>query len=332
MSISNNRARIGHGHAVALLALFALASPAAAVEWPSHPLTLVVPFAAGGPSDVAGRILAQGLSENLGQQVVVENPSGAGGTVGSLRVAKAPPDGYQFVLGNSGTHAWSQSLYKKPPYDTLADFTPLGLVVEAPRVIITPKTLPANSLPEFIAYIKANQATAKFGSAGAGSASHVSCILLNAALGVSVTHVPYRGLGPAMQDLIAGRIDYMCDSPSTSLQQIETNLVKAIATTGQRRAASLPGVPTALEQGLDFQVTTWQGLFLPKGTPDAIVHRLTQAVDATLDSPSVRERFESLGEGVIPPERRGPQYFAKFVADEIDKWAGPIKASGVSVD
>ena len=305
--------------AVALAVRAPLVAPAAAQSWPTRPLTLVVPFAAGGPSDVAGRIIAQRLGEVLGQQVIVENPSGAGGTLGSSRVAKAPPDGYQFVIGNIGTHAWSQSLYRKPPYNTVTDFVALSLVVESPRALITPKNFPANSLPEFIAYIRANQATAKFGSAGAGSASHVSCILLNAALGVSVTHVPYRGLGPAMQDLIAGRVDYMCDSPSTSLQQIESNLVKAIATTGQRRAAPLPGVPTALEQGLDFEVTP-------------IVHRLTQAVDATLDSPSVRERFESLGEGVIPPERRGPQYFAKFVADEIDKWAGPIKASGVSVD
>ena len=318
--------------AVAIAAHTPVIVPAVAQSWPTRPLTLVVPFAAGGPSDVAGRIIAQRLGEVLGQQVIVENPSGAGGTLGSSRVAKAPPDGYQFVIGNIGTHAWSQSLYRKPPYNTVTDFVALSLVVESPRALITPKNFPANSLPEFIAYIKANQGAAKFGSAGAGSASHVSCILLNAALGVSVTHVPYRGLGPAMQDLIAGRVDYMCDSPSTSLQQIETNLIKAIATTGQRRAAPLPGVPTALEQGLDFEVTSWQGLFLPRETPEPIVRRLTQAVDATLDSPSVRDRFESLGEGVIPPERRGPQYFAKFVVDEIDKWAGPIKASGVSVD
>jgi tripartite-type tricarboxylate transporter receptor subunit TctC len=316
----------------ATLAAVQLVEPAAAETWPSHTLTLVVPFAAGGPSDVAGRIIAQRLGEVLGQQVIVENPSGAGGTVGSSRVAKAPPDGYQFVIGNIGTHAWSQSLYKKPPYNTLTDFVALSLVVESPRTLIVPKNFPANSLPEFIAYLKANQATAKFASAGAGSASHVSCILLNAALGVTVTHVPYRGLGPAMQDLIAGRVDYMCDSPSTSLPQIETNLVKAIATTGQRRAASLPNVPTAQEQGLDFDVNTWQGLFLPKGTPETIVRRLAQAVGETLDTPSVRERFEALGEGVIPPERRGPDYFAKFVAGEIDKWSGPIKASGVSAD
>src|SRR5262245_40956064 len=234
----------------AMLALLAATGMASAQNFPSRPLTLVVPFAAGGPSDVAGRILAQGLGEVLGHQgVVEENPSGAGGTVGSLRVAKAPPDGYQFVIGNSGTHAWSQALYKKPPYDTIADFTALGLVVEAPRVLITPKTFPANSLPEFIAYVKANQATVKFGSAGAGSASHVSCILFNAALGVDVTHIPYRGLGPAMQDLIAGRIDYVCDSVSTSLPQLESNSIKAIASTGSHRPAVLPNVATAREQG-----------------------------------------------------------------------------------
>jgi tripartite-type tricarboxylate transporter receptor subunit TctC len=318
--------------AFAIVATLVPKGPAVAQSWPTRPLTLVVPFAAGGPSDVAGRIIAQRMSEFLGQPVVVENPTGAGGTLGSSRVAKAVPDGYQFVIGNIGTHAWSQSLYKRPPYDTVADFVALSLVVESPRAVITPTNFPANSLSEFIAYIKANQATAKFGSAGAGSASHVSCILLNAALGVSITHVPYRGLGPAMQDLIAGRIDYMCDSPSTSLPQIEANLVKAIATTGKQRSASLPKVPTAQEQGLTFDVNSWQGLFLPKGTPEPIVRRLTEAIGDTLDSRSVRERFEAIGESVIAPERRGPAYFAKFVAEEIDKWSGPIKASGVTID
>jgi tripartite-type tricarboxylate transporter receptor subunit TctC len=314
------------------LALLAIAGAAWAQNLPSRPLFLVVPFAPGGPSDVAGRILAQGLSEVLGAQVLVENPSGAGGTVGSSRVAKAAPDGSQFVLGNSGTHAWSQTLYKKPPYNTITDFTALGLVVESPRVLITPRDFPANSLSEFIAHVKANQARMKWGSAGAGSASHVSCILLNAVLGVDVIHVPYRGLGPAMQDLIAGRIDYMCDSVSTSLSQIESNSVKAIANTGSKRVAVLPNLPTAREQGLDFDVNTWQGLFLPKGTPEPIVRRLNQAVGNALDMPSVRERFDGLGEQVAAPERRSPQYFAQFVASEIERWRGPIKASGVSVD
>jgi tripartite-type tricarboxylate transporter receptor subunit TctC len=314
-----------------VLALIGLAQAAAAQNLPRQ-LTMVVPFAAGGPSDVAGRIVAQGMSEVLGQTVVVENPVGAGGTVGSLRVSKGPPDGSQFVIGNSGTHAWSQALYKKPPYNTLTDFTMLGLVVEAPRAIITPKNLPANTMQEFIAYVKANQATVKYGSAGAGSASHVSCILLNAALGVDILHVPYRGLGPAMQDLIAGRIDYVCDSPSTSQPQIDGGLIKAVATTGATRTAILPNVPTVREQGLDFVVTVWQGLFLAKDTPEPIVRRLNEALSAALDLPSVRERFKTAGEEIAAPERRSPDYFTKLVASEIAKWSGPIKASGVSAD
>ena len=205
---------------------------ASALDYPTRPLTLVVPFVAGGPSDVAGRVIAQRMSEVFGKPVVVENLSGAGGTVGSAHVAKALPDGYQFVLGNSGTHVWSQSLYKRPPYNTITDFTPVSLVVESPRTLITPKTFPANSLPEFIAYVKANQTTVKYGSAGAGSASHVSCVLFNAAIGINVTHVPYRGLAPAMQDLTAGRVDYLCDSPSTTLPQIKGDFVKVLATTG----------------------------------------------------------------------------------------------------
>ena len=313
-------------------ALPTLSRIAWAQTYPTRTLTLLVPFAAGGPSDVAGRVIAQRMSEVLGRQVVVENLSGAGGTVGSARVARATPDGYQFVLGNSGTHVWSQSLYKTPPYNTVTDFTPVSLVVKSPRTLITPKTFPANSLPEFIAYVKANQTTVKFGSAGAGSASHVSCVLLNAALGVNVTHVPYRGLGPAMQDLIAGRIDYLCNSPSTSLPQIEGSFVKVLATTGLRRAATLPQVPTAREQGLPFDVTTWQAIFLPKDTSETIVRRLNQAISETLDTPSVRDRFKSIGEEVTVPERRGPEYLAKFVVSEIERWSEPIRASGATMD
>ena len=218
------------------------------------------------------------MPEALGQTVVVENPVGGGGTVGSLRVSRGTPDGSAFVLGNNGTHSWSQSLYKNPPYETLRDFTPLGLAVESPRVIIVPKNLPANTLPEFIAYVKANQDKIQFASAGAGSASHVSCILLNAMLGVNVTHVPYRGLGPAMQDLIAGRVQYICDSVSTSKPQIEGGHVKAVATTGLKRSPALPDIPTAKEQGLDFDVLTWQGLFLAKDTPAPIVQAAQRGV------------------------------------------------------
>jgi tripartite-type tricarboxylate transporter receptor subunit TctC len=312
--------------------LAAISHLASAQTYPTRPLTLVVPFAAGGPTDVTGRIIAQRMSEILGQQVIVENPAGAGGAIGSLRVAKAMPDGYQFVLGNSGTHVWSQALYKRPPYNASTDFTPVSLVVESPRTLITPKTFAANSLPEFIAYVKANQSTVKYGSAGAGSASHISCVLLNAALGIDVTHVPYRGLGPAMQDLIAGRIDYMCDSPSTSLPQIEGDLIKVLATTGPKRSAVLPQVPTAREQGLRFEVTAWQAIFLPKNTPAAIVRRLNRAVSEALDTPSVRDHFASIGDEVTASERRGPEYLRKFVVSEIERWSGPIRASGATMD
>jgi tripartite-type tricarboxylate transporter receptor subunit TctC len=294
--------------------------------------TLVVPFAAGGPSDVAGRILAQGLSETLGVPVVVENPVGGGGTVGSLRVSKSTPDGSQFVLGNNGTHSWSQSLYKNPPYDAAGDFTALGLAIESPRVLIVPNNFPANTLAEFTAYVKANQSSIQFASAGAGSASHVSCILLNAQLGLKVTHVPYRGLGPAMQDLIAGRVHYICDSVSTSKPQIDGKQIKGIMTTGPSRASVLADIATAKEQGLDFEVQSWQGLFLAKDTPEPIVRQLNSALNRALDLPSVRERFAALGEQVPGPERRSPEYFAKFVANEIAKWSAPIKASGVVID
>jgi tripartite-type tricarboxylate transporter receptor subunit TctC len=325
------RRRFLHLAAVAA-AMVVIAHNANAQAYPTRPLTLVVPFAPGGPSDVAGRIIAQGLSEVLGQQVVVENTGGAGGTIGSLRVARAKPDGYQFVLGNIGTHVWSQSLYKRPPYHTSTDFTPVSLVVESPRTLITPIAFPAKSLPEFIVYLKANQSTLRYGSAGAGSASHMTCVLFNAALGVEITHVPYRGGGAAMQDLIAGRIDYFCDAPSTTLPQVEGKFVKVLATTGRQRWPTLPQVPTAMEQGLPFEITTWQAIFLPKDTPAAIVQRLSSAVSETLDTAAVRGRFTSIGEGVISPERRGPDYLRKFVASEFALWSGPIQKSGASMD
>ena len=318
--------------AVTALLAVALAGPATTQGLKSGTLTLVVPFAAGGPSDVAGRILAQGLTDTIGHTVVVENPVGGGGTVGSLRVSRSTPDGSQFVLGNNGTHSWSQSLYKNPPYDAVTDFTPLGLAIESPRALIVPNNLPVNTLQEFIAYVKANQSTVQFASAGPGSASHVSCILLNAMLGVNVTHVPYRGLSVAMQDLIAGRVHYICDSVSTSKPQIEGKHVKGIATTGLKRSPALSDIPTAKEQGLDFDVLTWQGLFLAKNTPEPVLRQLSAALSKALDLPLVRERFAALGEEIPAPDRRTPEYFAKFVSGEIARWSGPIKASGVTVE
>jgi tripartite-type tricarboxylate transporter receptor subunit TctC len=311
----------------------ALALPAAAQEWPARPVTMVVPFAAGGPMDTVGRILAARLGEVLGQQVVVENVGGAGGMTGAARVAKAVPDGYQFVLGNIGTHAHSQTLYKTPLYDAASNFAPVALIAELPLVLIARKDLPAKNLQEFIAYARANQAKMQYGSGGAGSATHISCVLLNAAIGINVTHVPYRGGGPALQDLVAGRIDYQCLDVPIAAPQIESATVKPIAILTRGRSASLPALASAHEQGLsDFEAANWCAIFLPEGTPASIVNKLHDAVVATMDTPAVRARMTEIGADLVAPERRSPAYLAAFVKSEIGKWAAPIRASGVQVD
>ena len=307
-------------------------SPAAAQSWPTRPVTMVVPFAAGGGTDVLGRIIGRRLSEVLGQQVVIENVGGAGGMVGSARVAKAAPDGYQFVLG-SRADAINQTLYKTPLYNLTADLAPVVLIADQPMVLVTRKDLPVADLQEFIAYAKKNQGAMQFGSAGAGSTGHVDCALLNAAIGVNITHVPYRGGGPAMQDLIAGRIDYFCTLTATVVPQIESNLVKAIAIFTRNRAPMLPKLASAYEQGFtDFEASTWFGFFLPKGTPVPIIQRLHDATVAAMDTPSVQERLIESGSLVVAPERRSPDYLQRFVESEIAKNAGPLKAAGIAVD
>jgi tripartite-type tricarboxylate transporter receptor subunit TctC len=282
---------------------------------------------------VVGRILAPPMSELLGQQIIIENVAGAGGSTGSLRVAKAASDGYQFVIGNAGTHTYSQLLTKKPLYDAVADFAPVAVFVENSKMLVARKDLPADTLPEFIAYAKANHTKMQYGSAGAGSATHMTCVLLNTAIGIDVTHVPYRGTGPAMQDLMGGRIDYVCDVISTALPLIRSKSAKAIALLSPRRNSVLPDLATADEQGLaGFDADAWNAFFLPRGTPAPIVRRLAKATSDALDLPWVRERFEGLGLNVPPPERRTPEYLAKLVPSELEKWAAPVKASGASAD
>jgi tripartite-type tricarboxylate transporter receptor subunit TctC len=328
----NSRTFIGLA-AASLLTLLAASNPASAQSWPSRPMTMVVPFAAGGGADIMGRILAARLSEILGQQVIVENAGGAGGMTGAYRVAKAAPDGYQFVLGTNGTHAQNQSLYKNPLYNAATDFAPVALIAEQPIGLLARKDLPADNLQQFIAYAKANQADMKYGSAGTGSAVHLSCVFFNAASGLAITHIPYRGSAPAMQDLIAGRIDYQCANVAPALGQIEDHQVKVIAILGRRRTALLPDMPTAHEQGLtDFDAVLWYGLFLPRGTPPPIVEKLNAAVIATMNTPSVQERMKQNGAELAAPELRSSEYLGKLVESEIVKWAGPIKASGVTAD
>ena len=318
--------------AAAVLAALALA-PAAAQGWPARPLTMVVPFAPGSGSDILGRIIAPRIADNLGAPVVIENVGGAGGMVGAARVMKAAPDGYQLLLATAGTHAVNQTLYKKPLYNAATDFAPVGLLARTPIVLVTRRDLPVDDLPQFIAYAKAHRASMQYGSPGVGSASHLACVLFNAAIGIEVTHVPYRSTGQALQDLLPGRLDYQCVPIAAAVPQVESKTLKAIAIMARTRSPILPTLRTAHEQGLaDFEVDTWYAIFLPKGTPPGIIEKLNVATVVGLNAADVRARLDELGIEVVAPERRSPGYLAEFVVREIAKWAGPIKAAGLSMD
>jgi tripartite-type tricarboxylate transporter receptor subunit TctC len=306
---------------------------AAAQDWPTRPLTIVVPFAAGGAADGTARVLAVGLSEVLGQNVIVENFTGAGSTIGANRVAKGPADGYQLLLGSTGTYAHSQSLYKHPPYDTMKDFAPVALISRQALVLLVRKDLPADDLQTVIAYAKANQAKMQFGSAGAGSGIHLACALFNAAIGVHVTHVPYRGGAPALQDLIGGRIDYMCLTDLTARAQIEGGTVKAIAALGPNRSPNLPGLASTREQGLaDFDVGIWYALVAPKAVSATIVRKLHAATLAAMELPIVQTQTQKMGADLVPPDERSSEYLQKFLESEIAKWGKAIKDSGIALD
>jgi tripartite-type tricarboxylate transporter receptor subunit TctC len=316
--------------ALAAFIVVLIAHPAHAQDWPNRPVTMVAPFAVGGSTDVIARIVADGLSIQLHQPVVVENVGGAGGMTGTNRVAKAAPDGYQFVLGNVGTHAQNQTLYKAPLYNAATDFAPVVLMMDQSLVLVARNDFPAGNLQEFIAYTKANQSKMQYSSSGAGGSNHLACVLLNAAIGVNVTHIPYRGGAQAMQDLLAGRVDYQCPSGPTAMPQITGKTVKAIAILSKNRSPSLPDLPSAHEQGLTgFDIPSWYALFLPKDTPDAIVRKLNAAAIAAMNTQAMQDRLKAIGSDLVGPERRSPEYLGKFVADEIKKWAGPIGASGV---
>jgi tripartite-type tricarboxylate transporter receptor subunit TctC len=306
--------------------------PAHAQAWPTRTLTMVNPFAAGGPNDVPARLFAQRMGEILGQSIIVENVGGAGGMNGADRVAKAQPDGYTFLLGTVGTQAQNQTLYKKPAYDSTKDFKSIGLFLEAPLVLVVRKDLPVNSMKEFVAYAKANADKMQFASAGTGSAIHLGCALMNSVTGLTVTHIPYRGSNPAMQDLASGRVDYLCDIVTTAKPQIDGGTVKAIAVLDDSRSAALPDVPTAKEQGYDVKAYTWNAFLLPKGTPDAIVDKLNQAMLETMKTQSVRDKLDAVGLKLVSEERATPSYLDGFVQSEIAKWAVLIKASGISID
>jgi tripartite-type tricarboxylate transporter receptor subunit TctC len=304
--------------------------PAAAQDWPTRFITMIVPFGTGSASDTVARIMAPRLSEVLGQQIVVENVGGAGGNIGTTRAAKAAPDGYTMVMGAIDTFAQSQSMFKNPTYDSIADFVPAGLIVEQPMLLTIRKDLPAQNLKELAAYVKANQASMQFASAGVGSAVHLACYQFTAAVGATVTHVPYRSSAPALQDLIAGRIDFYCPIAPAAVPLMENKTAKMLAVLTQERSPLLPDMPTAKEQGFDgIDGYYWMAFFFPKGVPQPIVKKLNDAINVTLDTPAVQERLRTLLTTVVPPERRSTAYLETYLASEIKKWAAIMKAGGV---
>ena len=311
----------------------ALCGSARAQDWPARTVTIVVPFAPGGVYDTFGRVYAAALTDILHQQIIVENVPGAGGMTGAARVARAEPDGYQILFGGELPNAQSPLLKKEPLYDAMSDFAFVGMVAEQPLILTTRAGIPGGNLRDFIAYAKANQATMQYGSPGIGTGSHLTCALLDVDAGITVTHVPYRGLGPAMQDLLAGRIDYLCPTITTAKAQIDAGKMQVTAVLGRERSPSLPNVATAQEQGLkDFEAYSWNAMFLPKATPAPIVAKLNAAASAAMDRPDVQQRLHDLGASAPPKEQRSSDYLRTFVAAEIKKWGDVVKTAGITAD
>jgi tripartite-type tricarboxylate transporter receptor subunit TctC len=314
-----------------LAALALAAGPAAAQDYPTRPITLIVPFAAGGPTDVISRIVSEHMSRTLGQQIVIENVVGAGGTTASTRAKRANPDGYTLITGHMGTHAASVPLYPNLQYHPSTDFEPISMLAGTPVLILAKKDFPPNDLKEFVSYVKANEAKLNMAHAGVGSVSFTSCLLLNSILGVKPTSIPFQGTGPAMNALVGGQVDYMCDQIVNAVPQINGGTIKAYAVGTPERNPALPNLPTSKEAGLpEFQVSAWNALFAPKGTPKPIVDKLNAAVVAALDEETVRKRLLELGSDIPTKEKRTPQALAQLVKSEIDRWTPVIKASGVT--
>jgi tripartite-type tricarboxylate transporter receptor subunit TctC len=318
---------IGAGVATAV---FGASRAQAEDRYPTRPITIIVPFAAGGPTDILARLIAQSISPMLGQQVVVEDVTGAGGTMGATRVARADPDGYTMVMGNLGTHAASLGMYPKLPYDPRTDFEPIILVATTPMVLVTRKTLPVHNLDEVIAYAKANRGKTTMGSAGIGSISHLTLLLFNHLTGASVVHVPYRGLSQAANDLLGGQIDLLFDQVVTATPHILNDSENAIVVTVPQRASAIPNVPSANEAGLPkLHTLAWSALFMPKRTPAPVVARINDAVAKAMADPEIDKRFAEIGADLPPPDQRSPEALRQLVNSEIDKWVPLIKEAGI---
>jgi tripartite-type tricarboxylate transporter receptor subunit TctC len=317
-----------------LAAAMIAATPAAfaADDYPTKPITVIVPFAAGGPTDTVARLVAQAMTADLKQQVTVENVGGAGGTLGAGRVARSAPDGYTLLLHHIG-QATAPSLYRKLAYKADDDFAAIGLITDVPMTIVARKDFPAKDVPELLAYLKANKDKVTYANAGVGSASHLCGMLFMSALDVQLTTVPYKGTGPAMNDLLGGQVDMMCDQTTNTTSQIKSGSIKAYAVTTKTPVASLPSLPTLDKSGMaGFEVAVWHGMYAPKGTPKPIVDRLAKSLQLALVDPNVKQRFADLGTEPVTPDRATPEALDKFVRAEIAKWAPVIKQAGTFAD
>jgi tripartite-type tricarboxylate transporter receptor subunit TctC len=311
-----------------LLVLLAGIGGAQALDYPTKTVTVIVPFAAGGPADVTGRIVADIFTRYLGQQFVVENVGGAGGTVGSLRAARAAADGYTLISGHMGTHAAAPFFYPNLGYDPQKDFDPVGLIAEQPELLTVRKDFPANNLKEFIAYAKANESKLNMGHAGVGSVSYVGCLLLNSAIGIKPTMVPFTGTAPVMNAILAGQIDYDCDPLLGPLPHVRAGNAKALAIATKKRSPLLPDVPTSHEQGLpEFDCAPFYAIFAPKGTPQAVIDKLADALNKGLSEEAVQKRLGALGAEIAEPSRRGPKALATLVKSEVDRLTPILKAA-----
>lgn len=315
-----------------LAPLLLAATAATAQSFPTKPLTLIVPFPAGGPSDALARALAQGMAADLKQTVVVENIGGASGTIGLAKLMAAAPDGYTIGFGTIGTHVANAALFKKLPYDPLTGFEPIGLAGTAPLLLVAKAGLPVSNLKEFIAYAEQHKAGMTYGSAGVGSISHYACVVLLSALKLNITHVPYRGVAPAMNDLMGGHIDFMCDQTTTALPQIAGGKIKALAVLSDQPLSQLPGVATAASQGYDVNLRSWNALFAPKGTPQPVMVRLNEALRAAVADPALVKQMTAVGVDLPSPDALQPATVTALIARGLEKDVPALKARGEYLD
>ncbi len=317
------------GAAACLSAVAFGATTAVAEDFPLKPVTLMMPYAAGGPGDTITRVIGAGMSRVLGKQFVVENTAGAGGTIGTAKIAASPPDGYSLLVMHFG-HAANTALYPNLPYDAIRDFEPIGLVAESPMAIVAKKGFPATSLKDLIAYVKGHAEQVTYGFAGIGSASHLCGLLFFNAIGASVTSVPYKGTGPALNDLIGSQFDFMCDQTLNVLPPVNAGMIKAYAVTTPTRLAVAPDLPTVAEAGLPgFRITVWFGMYAPRGTPQPVIDKLSKALQQALQDPDVKSRLATSGAEAVAPERGRPEVLRAHLKAEIDKWVPIIRQAGV---